>query len=172
MEKADIVVVESDPGWLRKFATQREKILGALSIKALAIDHIGSTSVPGLAAKPIIDVCLTVADTTNEGSYLPDLQSVGYQLRVREPAFYEHRMLRTMTRDVNVHVFSLGYPEIARYLVFRDWLRQNRDDRYLYESTKRRLASKHWPTTQHYADAKTGVIMEIMGRALATDTPR
>jgi GrpB-like predicted nucleotidyltransferase (UPF0157 family) len=166
-EKVSIVVVDYDPRWPRRFEIERKKIVAALAERALAVDHIGSTSVPGLAAKPIIDICLTVADSSAEDSYLGDLLAAGYQLRVREPDFHEHRMVRSAAHDVNVHVFTRGSQEITRYLIFRDWLRHNDADRELYASTKRALAPQDWPTMQHYADAKTDVVEAIIRRAVA-----
>jgi len=168
-EKVSIVIVESDPQWPRRFEIERKKIVAALADRALAVDHIGSTSVPGLAAKPIIDICLTVADSSDEASYLGDLQAAGYELRVREPDFHEHRMLRTRAHDVHLHVFTQGSQEITRYLTFRNWLRQNDADRELYASTKRKLAQQDWPTMQHYADEKTDVVEAIIRRAVANE---
>jgi len=170
-EKADVVITDYNPEWPRRFEIERKKIVGALAGRALAIDHIGSTSVPGLAAKPIVDICLTVADSSVESSYLGDLQAAGYELRVREPDFHEHRMLRTPAHDVHIHVFTQGSGEITRYLVFRDWLRLNTADRELYASTKRQLSRQDWPSTQHYADAKTAVIDTIMGHATGRGGP-
>ncbi len=160
-------MAEYDPTWPRWFETERAKIVAALAERALAVDHIGSTSVPGLAAKPIIDICLTVADSSDEASYLGDLQAAGYELRVREPDFHEHRLVRNPARDVHVHIFTEGSPEITRYLTFRNRLRQNDADRELYEATKRKLAQQDWPTMQHYADEKTGVVEAIIRRAMA-----
>ena len=117
-ETINIVVVDYDPEWPRRFDVERTKILQALGARALAVEHVGSTSVPRLAAKPIVDVNVTVADSSDEQSYLPDLVAAGYELRVREPEWYEHRMLRTSTGDVHVHVFSVGSPEIVRIRVF------------------------------------------------------
>jgi GrpB-like predicted nucleotidyltransferase (UPF0157 family) len=165
-EKVAIVVVEYDPAWPGRFESERNHIKNALGSRALGIEHIGSTSVPGLAAKPIVDVCVTVANSADEDSYVPDLESAGYELRVREPDWHEHRMLRTAARDVHVHVFTVGSPEIHRHLAFRDWLREDEDDRALYARTKRGLAQRDWPTMQHYADAKNEVIEAIMVRAL------
>ncbi|MGO9874621.1 MAG: GrpB family protein [Acidimicrobiia bacterium] len=165
-ERVDIFVVDYDPQWPGRFDVERTKIMLALGVRALGIEHVGSTSVPRLAAKPIIDVNVTVADSSDKESYVPDLVAAGYELRVREPESYEHRMLRTSTRDVHVHVFSVGSPEIVRMRVFRDWLREDDGDRELYASTKRALAHRDWPTMQHYADAKGQVVEEIMSRAL------
>jgi GrpB-like predicted nucleotidyltransferase (UPF0157 family) len=165
-EKVEIAVVDCDPRWPQRFELEREKILGALGERALSVDHIGSTSVPGLAAKPIIDICLAVSDSSDEESYLAPLEAAGYELRVREPDFHEHRMVRTHSHDVHVHIFTKGSGEIDRYLVFRDWLRHHEADRELYASTKRELAERDWPTMQHYADAKTDVVEAIIRRSL------
>jgi GrpB-like predicted nucleotidyltransferase (UPF0157 family) len=138
--------------------------LGAV---ALRIEHIGSTSVPGLAAKAIIDILLVVEDSGNEVSYLPELEAAGFVLRVREPEFHEHRMLRTPARDVHLHVFSLGSTEIERYLTFRDRLRRNVEDRQRYETTKRTLAAQSWSDMDAYANAKTEAVEGIIASALA-----
>ena len=164
-ERVAIVIENYDPEWPRRFEIEKAKIEEALGERALAVEHIGSTSVVGLAAKPIIDICVVVADSSDEASYVPDLEAAGYRLRVREPDWHEHRMLRTGARDVHVHVFTVGSSEIERHLMFRDRLRANDEDRALYAATKRRLAEKDWPTMQHYADAKDGIIALISARA-------
>lgn len=171
LEKTDIVIADYDPEWPIRFEQERETIVCALADRAIAVDHIGSTSVPGLAAKPIIDICLTVADSADESAYLGSLVQAGYELRVREPRFHEHRMLRTRAHDVHVHVFTVGSSEIAKYLVFRDWLRRQPEDRVLYAQTKGDLAKQDWPSTQDYADAKTDVVEAIIQRAQADRPP-
>jgi len=100
---------------------------------------------------------------------LPDhaLEEAGYVLRVREPDFHEHRMFRTPAKGVHVHVFSAGSPEIERYLLLRDRLRQNEGERELYAQTKRELAKRDWTNTEHYAEAKTEVVEGIICRAAA-----
>jgi GrpB-like predicted nucleotidyltransferase (UPF0157 family) len=165
IEKRDIEILDYDPQWQKKFQVHAEIIIGALGEAALQIEHIGSTSVPGLAAKPIIDILVVVADSANEVSYLPCLQAAGYELRVREPNFHEHRMLRTPARDVHIHVFSCASPEIERYLTFRNRLRTNAHDRQTYEATKRRLAAQSWPDMNAYADAKSEVVERIISTA-------
>lgn len=139
----------------------------ALGERALRIEHAGSTSVPELAAKPVIDIVLVVADSGDEDSYAPDLESTGYVLRIREPEWYEHRMFRGSEPDVNLHVFSFGCPEVDRMLLFRNWLRQNAADRELYQRTKLALARQEWGQVQDYADAKTAIVAEILARAEA-----
>jgi GrpB-like predicted nucleotidyltransferase (UPF0157 family) len=130
----------------------------------LSIDHVGSTSVPGLAAKPLIDINLVVPDTTDEDAYVPKLEAIGYELRVREPDWYEHRMLRGHDPPVNLHVFPPNCEEVERMRRFRDHLRTNDADREFYERTKRELAAQEWKYVQNYADAKTTVVKEILGR--------
>jgi GrpB-like predicted nucleotidyltransferase (UPF0157 family) len=165
IESPSIVIVDYDPAWQGRFRCEEAKIRAALGEAALSVEHIGSTSVPGLAAKPIVDILLVVEDSADEASYVPALEEAGYVLRVREPDFDEHRMFRTPQKDVHVHVFSPGSKEIERYLLLRDHLRENEEDRKLYARTKRELASRDWPSMQHYADAKTGVAEDILTRA-------
>ena len=128
------------------------------------VEHIGSTSVPGLAAKPIVDIVVAVADITAEEDYLDELLAAGYELRVREPG---HRLVRTPTRDVHVHVYERGDAAVHEYLLFRDHLRTHTDDRALYESVKRALFSQQWNDMNDYADAKNDVILAIKTRARA-----
>jgi len=160
-ERRDIVLVDYDPSWPARFQDERAKITTALGTETIRIEHIGSTAVPGLAAKPIIDVLVTVADIENEPGYLPALQRAGYVLRVREPG---HRMVRTPELDVHVHIWPDDDPAVTAHLAFRNRLRSNTDDRDLYAATKRRLAQQDWPTMNHYADAKTDVILQILSR--------
>ena len=162
VEKREINIVDYDRDWPKKFEAHAEIIADALGGSALRIEHIGSTAVPGLAAKPIIDILVVVADSANESAYLPRLEAEGYVLRVREPDWNEHRMFRTPEKDAHIHIYSAGCPEIQRNLAFRDHLRRNIDDRRRYEQTKRELAAKEWADMNAYAEAKTEVIESIM----------
>src|SRR5262249_27232018 len=135
-------------------------------------EHTGSTSVPGLAAKPIIDITLVVADSADEPAYVPALEAAGYVLRIREPDWHEHRGLKGPDTIVNLHVFSRGCAEIERMLIFRDRLRSDDAERELYEAVKRELAEKDWEYVQHYADAKSEVVEAIIARARAAEEPR
>lgn len=160
-----ILLVDYNPQWPEWFKREAGRIRIALGERALRIEHTGSTAVPGLAAKPIIDVLLVVADSGCESAYVPALEAAGYVLRIRESDWFEHRMLKGPDTEINLHVFSVGCPEIDRMLMFRNWLRKNAADRELYARTKVALAQNEWKYVQNYADAKAGIIKEIMARA-------
>lgn len=160
-----ITLAEYDSAWPVLYEREAARIRAALADRALLIEHVGSTSVPGLAAKPHIDVLLAVADSSDEASYVPALEEAGYVLHIREPGWHEHRAFTGLETDLNLHVFSEGCVEIERMLRFRDHLRRNKTDRLLYERTKRELAQRTWKYGQHYADAKTTIVEEILARA-------
>lgn len=158
----------ANPAWADWYAREENRIRSALGERALQIEHVGSTSVPGLAAKPIIDIVLIVLDSSDEAAYVPDLEAAGYRLRFREPSKYEHRFLADEIRT-QIHVFSINAAEVQRMLLFRDRLRSCPEDRELYESTKRELAAARWTYGQDYADAKSAVVEDIVARALASE---
>lgn len=162
IEQRAIVLVASDPAWPEDFAREQRRIEAALGTAAIRIDHIGSTSIPGMPAKPIIDIDLTVRDPDDEAGYLPALESAGYLLRVREPG---HRMVRTPELDVHVHVCAPGSDWQRRHLLFRDWLRHSDDDRVAYADLKASLAAREWSDMNEYAAAKGPLIGEITERA-------
>jgi len=132
------------------------------------LEHIGSTAVPGLAAKPVIDVLLVVDRPEREQTYVPALEQAGYILRVREPGRNQHRRLRTPSRDVQLYVLPPTSPQVGRYLVLRDLLRADPSARRCYADTKRALAPRDWPTMNHYADAKTVVTETLIAQAMTT----
>ncbi len=160
-----IQLVEYDPQWSNLFEREAQRIRAALGERAVMLEHVGSTSVPGLAAKPRIDLLLVVPDSSEEASYAPQLEAAGYRLVIREPDWYQHRVFKGPDTDVNLHVFSPGCVEIERMLLVRDWLRSHPDDRALYERTKRELAQQDWKYTQNYADAKTQMVEAIIRKA-------
>jgi GrpB-like predicted nucleotidyltransferase (UPF0157 family) len=162
-----VEIHDYDPEWPRLYAREEERIRAVLGNRVVRIEHVGSTSVPGLPAKPLIDVALEVPDSADEATYVPPLEATGYSLRIREPDWFEHRLLKGPDTDVNVHVFSAACEEVNRMLLFRDWLRGNAADRELYAVKKRELAEREWKYMQQYADAKTSVVNEIMARATA-----
>ena len=168
---APIQIVDYDPEWPRLYEREAERVQSTLGDRVLLIEHVGSTSVPGLAAKPKIDMLLVVANSEDESAYVPALEAAAYLLTIREPDWYEHRMFKGPDTDINLHVFSSGCREINRMLLFRDWLRSNESDRRLYERTKRELASNNWKYMQNYADAKTAIVEKILARAQKNSGP-
>ena len=160
-----IQIDDYNPEWPALFEREAARIRAALGDRVVLLEHVGSTSVPGLAAKPRIDILLVVPNSADEPSYVPPLEAAGYVLRIREPDWHEHRVFKGPGTDVNLHVFSPGSTEIERMLLFRDWLRNNPSDRQLYERTKRELAQREWRYTQNYADSKTEVVEKIIARA-------
>ena len=164
---SQIEISDYDPEWPRLYEREEGRIRGALGDRVVRIEHTGSTSVPGLPAKPIIDIVLEVPDSTNESGYVPDLEAAGYRLRIREPEWFEHRLLKGPDTNVNLHVFTKSCDEVDRMLLMRDWLRSNPDDRELYARVKRDLAARDWRYVQQYADAKSEVVAEILARAAA-----
>src|SRR2546426_2554883 len=159
---AQITLVEYDPAWPKNFAREAKRIKAALGERLIMVEHVGSTSVPGLVAKPIIDILLVVANSADEPSYVTELEAAGYVLRIREPDWHQHRLFKGPDTNINLHVFTQGSEEILRTLMLRDWLRTNEADRELYARSKRNLASKKWKYVQNYADAKSEVIEEIL----------
>lgn len=155
-----------DEKWPALFEREKERILKILKDKALMIEHIGSTSVPGLTAKPIIDILLVVEDAGKEELYVNDLCEHGYILRIKEPDFENRHMFKGPDTDINLHVFSKDSKEIEKYLLFRNYLRCHADARQLYENTKKELAKKTWKYVQNYADAKSEVVQKILNDAI------
>lgn len=162
IEQRAIVLVEHDEAWHEWFTVAAARIEGRLGAGALRVEHVGSTAVCGLVAKPVVDILLVVTDPSDEAAYVPPLCDAGYELRIREPEFFEHRMLRTARRDVHLHVFGPDAAEVDRMLTFRGILRADSSEAQRYERVKRRLVGSEWPTMQHYADAKSDVINDIL----------
>jgi GrpB-like predicted nucleotidyltransferase (UPF0157 family) len=162
-----IQVVDYDPRWPDLFRREADRIRAALGERVLLLEHIGSTSVPGLAAKPIVDILLVVPDPSDEPAYLPDLEAAGYVLVIREPEWFQHRCLKGPDTNVNLHVHPPDSPEVERYLLFRERLRAFPEDRARYQRVKRQLADRDWTYVQEYADAKSEVVEDIIARARA-----
>jgi GrpB-like predicted nucleotidyltransferase (UPF0157 family) len=148
---SEIVISEYDEGWPRLAAIEIHRIAAALGDLQVNLEHVGSTSVPGLPAKPILDIDLTVPDPTDEGAYIPQLESAGYEFRFRERVWHEHRFLRRDGPQVNLHVFGPESPELVRHRLLRDWLRAHPDDAAAYAAVKR-----------HSADASNASAEDVM----------
>jgi GrpB-like predicted nucleotidyltransferase (UPF0157 family) len=163
LQPGRVTVIDYDPTWPTAYARHHARIEQAIGDRIRLIEHVGSTAVPGLAAKPIIDVVVVVDDPEDEASYLDDLVRAGYEVHVREPG---HRCFRfTGAETANVHCYAPRSVEIRRYLALRDWLRAHADDRAWYEATKRDLAQREWKDVNYYAEAKGPVIRAILRRA-------
>jgi GrpB-like predicted nucleotidyltransferase (UPF0157 family) len=163
-----IEVTEPDPAWPRQYDELAGLIREALGWRALQLEHVGSTSVPGLAAKPVIDIDLTVADPEHEQAYVPALEVIGFRLVIREPWWYGHRALRADEPRSNLHVFGFDSPELVRHRIFRDWLRGNPEERDRYTAAKRYAASAANAGGEHvmqYNARKQQAIREIYHRA-------
>jgi GrpB-like predicted nucleotidyltransferase (UPF0157 family) len=174
-----IELAEYNPAWPAHAQDITARLEAALGVLAVRIEHVGSTSVPGLRAKPVIDLDVTVADPANEAQWLPQLEAVGYVLTVREPWWHEHRMLRGGHRPddgvaptdggpvANIHIFGVDSAEPIRNIVFRNWLRADPTDRALYAAAKSAAAAAGG-SSQHgmeYNARKQDTIREICRRA-------
>ncbi|MFD1141595.1 GrpB family protein [Larkinella insperata] len=162
-----VEVVDYQPQWPALFQQEATRIRRLLGPVVLGLEHVGSTSVPGLAAKPIIDMDLMVADSADEASYLPPLERAGYRLLIREPDWQQHRMLKGPATDINLHVWTLGSIEAQRHVVFRDWLRTHPEDRERYGQLKKEVARQPFTYIYEYNNAKASLIYEIYERAFS-----
>jgi GrpB-like predicted nucleotidyltransferase (UPF0157 family) len=159
-----ITLLPHDPAWARRYARERDRICCALGGRAVRIEHVGSTAVPGLKAKPVVDVMVTVADVDADAAWLPALEAAGYVLAVRER---RHCLLRTADGAVEVHVWTAGSDDERRQLLFRERLRRSPRLRRQYEALKRELAERPWPTADAYAEAKGPFIERALARPRA-----
>jgi GrpB-like predicted nucleotidyltransferase (UPF0157 family) len=163
--QSPIEIRDYDPAWPSMYEREAARIRTVLGDRVVRLEHAGSTSVPSLPAKPIIDIVLEVPDSSDEPAYVPDMEAAGYVLVIREPEWFQHRVFKGPDTNINLHVFTAGSAEVERMVRFRDWLRANAADRELYARAKRELAARAWKYVQQYADAKTDVVRQIMGRA-------
>lgn len=151
--------------WEEIYKLEGERIKKALGPRDIEIHHVGSTSIKDLMSKDLVDILLLVKDSSREEDYLEALLGLGYSLKIREEDWFQHRMFKYPSPEINLHVFSKGCKEAKRMLIFRDWLRENKEDRKAYENLKKELASKEWDYMQDYADQKTSLVEEILKRA-------
>jgi GrpB-like predicted nucleotidyltransferase (UPF0157 family) len=170
---ADVRIAEPDPDWPRQAAERIVRIREALGAVVVGLEHVGSTSVPGLPAKPVLDLDLRVADPEVEDAYVPALESIGFLLVVREPWWYGHRLLRgtrAAEPSVNLHVYGPGSAESARQRLFRDWLRAHPDDRDRYADAKRAASAASAAAGEHvqqYNARKEAVLRDVYARIFA-----
>lgn len=164
-----IVVVPYDETWPERYLEVEARVRSALGDRVLALQHIGSTSVPGLAAKPVVDVDLVVADSGDEASYVPDLEAAGFSLRIREPDWEGHRLLTLEAPETNLHVFPPGTPEPQRHRMFRDWLGTHPDDLAAYAALKTELGRRSWRSGMDYNNHKGELVYDIYERIFTAD---
>ncbi|WP_402842710.1 GrpB family protein [Microbacterium sp. GXS0129] len=167
---APIVIAEPDPRWPQTAEQVIATVRRALGPRCLRIEHVGSTAVPGLPAKPLIDLDLIVARPDRESDYVPALTAAGFVLSVREPWWHEHRMFIYDNPDVNLHVFSPSAPEPWKHIILRDHLRANPRDRERYADAKRAAAAAATAAGERvmeYNARKETALREILLRALA-----
>ena len=160
-----LVVVDYDSAWPGTYARWRHRIGAALGPAALGIEHVGSTSVPGLAAKPIVDIQVSVAALTDESAYVPQLEEIGLVLRSRDEMHRYFRPPAGQSRDVHVHVCSAGSQWEHDHLLFRDYLRADPEACRRYTETKRANVRRWSDDSWAYTEAKTGVILDILEQA-------
>jgi GrpB-like predicted nucleotidyltransferase (UPF0157 family) len=159
-----IEVVEHDARWAETFARERERLSGALGELAVAIEHVGSTAVPGLAAKPILDIMVGVERTPLPESALVALGALGYQYR-GDSGIPGKQYFRTNPRTRHLHVVELGGEEWLRTLAFRDYLRAHPTAVQEYEALKRELARRHRDDRGRYLEGKASFIRAILARS-------
>ncbi|MGC9962588.1 MAG: GrpB family protein [Acidimicrobiales bacterium] len=162
-------VVDYDPSWPEKFVFWRDKIKAEVGDLALRIEHVGSTSVPGLPAKPRIDIQVSVPDIAREDEYVPQIEAAGAQLRSRDDY---HRFFRSFPggpRVLQVHVCNVGSDWESDHLLFRDYLRSHPDARDAYAAVKLENAVVWADDGIGYTDAKGEIILDILVEARIWD---
>ncbi len=164
-----VEVVPYDEGWPAQYDGVAARVRAALGDRVRLLEHVGSTSVPGLAAKPVIDVNLVVADSGDEAAYVPALEAAGFVLRIREPDWEQHRVLALEDPNTNLHVFSPGSAEPARTRMFRNWLRDHPDDREAYAALKTELAREGFAEVMDYNNHKAALVYDIYEKLFAAD---
>jgi len=166
-------VVSYDPVWVERFDEESARVAAALGDQVARIDHVGSTSVPGLAAKPTIDIQVSVRSLEPRDAYVPALQALGYRT-VLDPTAPDHEYA---SRDVDgarayqIHLCPAGSRWERRHLAFRDWLRTHPEDAGAYAALKRELAEEHPNDVFTYTDRKGTFIRSVEAKALAAPLP-
>jgi GrpB-like predicted nucleotidyltransferase (UPF0157 family) len=160
-----LVVMDYDPAWQQTYVRWRDRIISALGPTALGIEHVGSTSVPGLAAKPIADIQVSVAELADEARYLPQLEEIGLVLRSRDELHRYFRPAADQPRAVHVHVCAAGSQWEHDHLLFRDYLRADPAACRRYAEAKRANARRWSDDSWAYTEAKTSVVLDILEQA-------
>jgi GrpB-like predicted nucleotidyltransferase (UPF0157 family) len=170
-----IAVVPYDRLWPRAFAVATGEIAAALGNNLVEIHHIGSTAIPGIYAKPVIDMLCIVLDLGAVDCSGAQMKSLGYEA-MGEFGIPGRRYFRRDNaagqRTHQLHTFQIGSPHIQRHLAFRDFLRAHPDLANQYSKLKRKLAATHSNDLEAYMDGKEAFIKEMESRALTWGAPR
>jgi GrpB-like predicted nucleotidyltransferase (UPF0157 family) len=162
-----VAVVSYTEEWAISFEAWQQRLSEALGGAAVRIEHVGSTAVPGLEAKPIIDIQIGVVDVDDEPAYAPAIEALGVSLRFREPAHRYFRPGGDRPRDVQIHVCDVGGEWEREHLLFRDYLRAHPQARDAYAGLKRDLAERYRDDRLAYNEGKTGFILDTLDEAIA-----
>ena len=160
-----VEIVDYDPAWAERFATMRNRLATALGTVARRIEHVGSTAVPGLVAKPVIDIQVSVPDVDDEASFCAPIEAQGFALRWIETGHRYFRPPPPLPRDYQVHVCSVGSDWERVHLLFRDYLRSHPETAADYAALKRTLAGQYVNDRIGYNDAKGPFIEDVVRRA-------
>jgi len=160
-----VEVVPYDPAWAEVFARWRQRLSVALGPVAVRIEHMGSTAVPGLAAKPVVDIMVCVPDVEDEAAFLSAIEGLGVPLRSRETAHRYFRPAPPHPREVQIHVWEAGSAEERVNLLFRDYLRADPVARDAYSATKTEAARRYRDDRSAYNEAKSGHILDALAAA-------
>lgn len=164
----EVCVVPHDRRWRDAFEAEARLVAAALGDGVVAIHHVGSTAIPDIHAKPIIDLLVEVRDLADADARRPEMESLGYQV-MGEYGIPGRRYFRKDNeegiRTHHVHAFQAGSGEVVRHLAFRDYLISHPDDARRYGELKRRLAEEHPRSADAYMDGKDPFIREIDRRA-------
>lgn len=171
--RVKLVIAEPNPEWPQRFLDTKVRIEAVLGSNVVTIIHVGSTSVPGLPAKDIIDIDLVVNDSANEDTYVKPLESLGFLFLLREANWYQHRFFvdegdRPGAYPIHLHVFGPDCAEVEKHQIFRDWLAKTPEDLQLYATVKRESAEASeaaGETMTQYTMRKDKTLREILNRA-------
>jgi GrpB-like predicted nucleotidyltransferase (UPF0157 family) len=159
----ELYLLDYQPAWPRLFEEEAERIRAACGDRLVGIEHIGSTSIPGLAAKPILDIMPLLVSFEEGFDIVPNMEGLGYEYKGEYGIPRRHYFVKGTPRTHHVHMYEADDDEVVRHLLFRDYLREYADTAAEYESLKRRLAAE--VPREDYPEAKTGFVAQVLARA-------
>ena len=167
-----VVVVSYDPIWPKQYEEEKDRLQKALGLIIAQIDHIGSTAVPGLGAKPIIDIMIALNNVAEVNGCILPLKNIGYEPLgengIPGRHFFRKLSKETGIRTHHLHVVGAGNDFIAKHLLFRDYLRSHPETARQYYQLKKELSSEHGDDRNSYTDAKTQFIESVLAKAKTT----